>query len=849
MRQQTALEYFNGDNLPADTWRSKYALTNLDDEVLEDNPDEMHKRMAKEFSRISDKYGEREHKYNLSKYGQTRGLLSEDKAYHLFEDFKRIIPQGSIMSALGDKYRPQSLSNCVILSPPYDSYSGISFNDEQIVQLAKRRCGIGFDISTLRPKGATVKNAAKTTSGAVSFVKRFSDSTNEVAQRGRRGALMISLDCRHPDVMEFIKLKDASDKVTGANISVRWRDDFVNAAKNNEKYTLRYPVESTPEEAEFTKEVDASYIWTQAAKYAHGYDQDKEENSTNFGGDPGCMFINRMREYATGTGYPNVQITSTNPCAEIGTQDNDSCRLIALNFMSAVQQPFKNNSRINYQTIEKLAYEQQVLLDNLIDLEIEHIDRIINKIKNDDEPEWLKSRELRTWNNLKENAINYRRTGGGFTALGDALAAVGVEYGSDEGNRVTEKMMRAKFRGEWNASIDMAIERGPFPEWSPEYDDTEFFDMMEEEFPEIYERNMEYGRRNISLSTVAPTGSVSLLANINGEYGTTSGIEPVFSTEENQFWHVRNKKLKEDSEEYDYVGDDGEKYKQYRVFHEGFRQWLNNYETDESFEPSDLTEEELKNLAKKSPYISAAGLEVEDRIKLQSIVQKYTSHSISSTLNLPEDSHWKDTLDIYQKGYELGLKGVTIFRTGCKRGVLQANMDEEGDGRGEQIEYHDAPERPKELEADLYQPRDKWLIAIGKLDGKPYEVFALREEELPSEFPEAYLIKSDSRNYSLTSKGESFINDILQYTPSSDVDVLTRFTSQLMRHGVKMDYIVEQVRKADITINDFSKILGDVLAQYTSEEYSMSCENCGSENLAYQEGCMTCLECGSSHCG
>jgi len=966
---------------------------------------------------------------------------------------------------------------------------------------------------------------------------------------------MVTLDCRHPDIMEFISSKDAADKITGANISVKWTEEFVEAARNRESYTLRWPVDEDPQDAEITEEIDAYEAFKQAAMYAHGYDQEAEENATTFGGDPGCMFIDRMIEYSTDCGYPGVTVLSTNPCqpgfstvrtpdgikrmddinegdviwsedqwvnvinkVETGTkpvyrykttagtfystedhrikehgekveisnadeidllagsphsvseinqqsvldglmigdgsyheqsadpfylnigendQDyfddpvsnligeehpahygrankvdttlsqnhlcdlwdrqvpdryfyghpndvasflrglysangsicgkritlkttseklvedvqqmlssigirsyytsnkpavtehkngkyesrksydinittdreifynkigfiqeykmnklksiidntssrdrrksheireveyigdypvyditvdgeshtywthgfnssncgeigmhNDCCRLIAMNFMGAVEQPFTDNARINYDVIEKLAYEQQILLDNLVDLEVEHIDRIIGKIHSDDEPDYIKEIELKTWKDLRENARDYRRTGGGFTALGDALASVGIEYATPEGNEVVDKMMRAKFRGEWNASIDMAIQRDPFPEWNSDYDNTEFFDMMEEEFPEIYQRNMKYGRRNISLSTVAPTGSVSLMANINGEFGTTSGVEPVFATQENQFW----------------VGDDGNKYKQYRVFHEGFRQYLIHQEDYDPEDIQNIPESSLRVYANESPYRSSAGLNYEERIKLQSVVQKYTTHSISSTLNLPQDAHWKETLDIYEKGYEHDLKGVTIFRNGSKMGILQNDSNDESDGRGEDITYHDAPERPEELEAEVHTIRENYNVIIGFLNDRPYEVFVARGVLDTGFNQNLYIQKEDSKQYGLV-KGENrqyVISDILQYSPSSDADVLTRFTSQLMRHGVKMDYIVEQVRKADITINDFSKILGDVLAQYTTEDYEVECEKCASTNVKFVEGCYVCQECGSSKCG
>ncbi len=1301
-----AVEYFNGNALAANVWSNKYALKDEEGNQIEDTPDQMHSRMAREFSRITSNYTWDRDVEGLSNYGQSRDTLSYSKAYYYFQNFKYIIPQGSIMAGLGNDNYITSLSNCVVIDDVVDSYGGIMYTDQQLAQLMKRRCGVGVDISNLRPRGARTQNAAKTSTGTVSFAKRFSKTTNEVAQEGRRGALMLTLDCRHPEVLEFISSKADNTSITGANISVKWTEDFMEAVRNRESYTLRYPVDASVEEATYTEEVDAHEVFEQASMYAHGYDQEEKENSTEFGGDPGCMFIDNMKSYSTDCGYPDVTVLSTNPCfsgdtriatadgrdsvtikklaeegkdvdvyavnrktgdveikrgrnpritgynktllkisfgnygdikvtpnhrfplksgevkkaknleegdsvlsfskrseyidekkknqyyrvgtntydssdrvfehrliarynnpeeweemyqeaedsnwksggvvvhhkdydprnnspenlelmtwrdhnqyhadhdtqgekngrfsgyskreleshgitlceilgrkfgetewfeyaesrslpksfsdfrkcvnyktvaefskycaekanvdkfnhihnrsidlyfdlikqgydcdfnkdghvivrktceccnsdfwtlgrkrevsycsnecskdrlesvrqtyknqseskrekqlevfsdlkynmnedpslkewkqecenrgiskrlrtkygfnsysdlkdhaeqynhkvtsveevdgkhtvynitvddhhtvatitnkysnsagnpnfngvfslqcGEIG-MDVDSCRLIALNFMGVVDDPFTDDASINYDRLYKIAYEQQVLLDNLVDLEIEKIDRILEKIKNDPEASKYKRIEYETWQDLRDSAEKYRRTGGGFTALGDLLAAVGVEYGTPEGNEVVDKLMSTKLRGEWDASIDLSIQRGSFPEWDDQYDNTEFFDMLAREFPEIYARNNTYGRRNISLSTVAPTGSVSLLANINGEYGTTSGIEPVFSTTKNKPWHTRRRRITEEEDlEPEGVDDSGFPYVTYNVFHEGFKQYLQEYMHENGSYDSveDVPDEKLKDLAKLSPYVTSAGLNYRQRIKLQSIVQKYTTHSISSTLNLPENSNWRETLDIYKTAYAEDLKGVTIFRNGSKQGVLgDSDNSSDNAGRGNEITYHDAPERPQSLDADLYYLRDEYLIAVGMLNDKPYEVFVLETDRDQDYGEEFQIYKKGSRTYNLISKDSAqYIEDILQYSPSSDADVLTRFTSQLMRHGVKMDYIVEQVRKADISINDFSNVLAGVLEQYTSEEYTLECEKCGSENVKYVEGCATCMDCGASKC-
>lgn len=839
-------ETFAGQQLPAVVWSDKYRLKDEEGNPVEDLPEDMHHRLALEFSGVSLNAGWDNSLEGLSDYGQERDILSYRKAYFLMHDFKSIIPQGSVMAMLGNPHQIGSLSNCIVLDDVVDSYGGIMYTDQQLAQLMKRRCGVGVDISKLRPRGTVTHNAAMTSTGAVSFARRFSRTTNEVAQEGRRGALMLTLDCRHPDLEEFIKSKGTNKDITGANISVKWNDDFIEAAKADEEYTLRWPIDASVEDAEVTKTVNARDIMELTAKYAHGFDTDKQKNSKEFGGDPGCMFIDRMISYSTDCGYPGITVLTTNPCGEIGMWV-DSCRLIVLNFMATVKNAFQDDGYVDFDLIYKLAYEMQIMLDNLVSLEIERMTQIIDKVRNDPEDSKYKQIELQTWLDLRDSAIKYRRTGGGFTALADALAAVGAEYGSEFGNSITKQMMKAKLRGEWDASIDLAIQRGAFPEWDAEYDNTEFFDMLEEEFPEIYERNMKYGRRNISLSTVAPTGSVSLLANINGEYSTSSGIEPVFSTEPNVMWHTRNKRA-DQSDDWDYIDDEGNKWKRFNVFHKGFKQWLeaNGYDYGE------MGDSELKEAAAESPYVTSAGLDYKQRIDTQALVQRYVTHSISSTLNLPEDEDWKTTYEIYKYAHEAGLKGVTVFRNGCKDGVLDS-----GTSGISGIEYHDAPSRPEILEADVHviQRGDTdWVITIGLLDGDPYEMFVggyEKGDEVPSYLLENvdldYSVrKNEKKQYILRGDG-SQITNLLLASPSSDVDVLTRFTSMLMRHGAHIDYISEQVEKADINITDFSTIIGKVLGQYTSDPDS-GCPNCSEDTLIRTEGCIQCQSCGYSKC-
>ena len=507
------LVYFKNDELAETTWMNKYAMKNKAGEFLESTPEEMHWRMAREFGRM-----EENHRHSMylngtaelrSAYGKEREALTEEKVFQLFKDFKYVIPQGSVMSALGNKNMIASLSNCVVLPEIYDSYGGIMHTDQQLTQLFKRRCGVGIDISSLRPAGQTVSNAAGSTSGAVSFMERFSNTTREVAQNGRRGALMITMDIAHPDVKEFITIKQDLKKITGANISIRLSDEFMQAVSNNTSYTHRWPINSTT--PEITKEINARDLWNTVITSAHNT------------AEPGLIFWDRQHKYSTSSVYPGYENISTNPCSEIAMQGGDSCRLIALNLYNFVDNPFTKEASFDFEKFYKITYEAQRLQDDLVDLELEAIDRITDKINSDKEPDSIKQVELDTWKLLYDNGKNGRRTGLGFTALGDAIAALGMSYDSNDSIATIENIMKTKCEAEFNSSIDMAIERGPFKGFDPKIEETsEFVQMMKTEMPELHDKMMKYGRRNISLSTVAPTGTLSMLAQ------TSSGIEPVY---------------------------------------------------------------------------------------------------------------------------------------------------------------------------------------------------------------------------------------------------------------------------------------------------------------------------------
>ena len=536
---KASIEYFNGDELAGTTWMNKYAMKDYDGEFVERNPDDMHRRMAKEFGRIEAEY---KLKYNLngsakflSKYGQEREDLTEKKIYTYFKNFGHIIPQGSVMSSLGNHYKLASLSNCIVVPELHDSYGGVFYTDQQLAQLFKRRCGVGVDISNLRPSGAKVSNAAGSTSGAVSFMNRFSNTTREVAQNGRRGALMLSMDIAHPDVEEFITIKQDLQKVTGANISIRLSDEFMRAVESDSEYTHKWPINS--ESPKFTKTVNAKELWDTIIKCAHNT------------AEPGLIFWDRQHWYSTSSVYPGYKNTSTNPCSEIAMQGGDSCRLIALNLYNFVDNPFTKDASFRMDDFYKATYEGQRLMDDLVDLEIEAIERILNKIHTDDEPENIKQVEKETWELLLKTGKEGRRTGLGFTAIADMVAALGLAIDSDEAITKVEQIMKEKCRAEFDSSIDMSLSRGSFVGFDAKIEQTsDFIKMLKLELPEVYKRMMKFGRRNISISTVAPTGTLSMLAQ------TSSGIEPVFMTH-----YKRRRKLNEHDKEakVDFIDESG----------------------------------------------------------------------------------------------------------------------------------------------------------------------------------------------------------------------------------------------------------------------------------------------------
>jgi len=831
---KTSLDYFNDDELAATTWINKYCLKDNKGNFLEKTPDEMHKRMAKEFGRIESGYFQKEEiSDNLSVYGKKRKPLTEDKIYQLFKDFNYVIPQGSVMYGLGNNQVIASLSNCIVVPSVVDSYGGVCYTDQQLAQLFKRRCGVGVDLSELRPKDATVSNAAGTTTGAVSFMNRFSNTTREVAQNGRRGALMLTMDIAHPDIEDFITIKQDLSKVTGANISIRLSDAFMNAVVNDSKFTLQWPIES--KEPTYTKEIDAKELWQKIIECAHNT------------AEPGLIFWDRQHHYSTSSVYPEFKNTSTNPCSEIAMQGGDSCRLIAVNLYSFVKDPFTKNASFNFKKFHEVVYESQRLMDNLVDLELEAVDKILSKIDADPESKHIKRNEKETWKLLQETGKKGRRTGLGFTALADAIAALGIKFDTDEALSVVDKIMKAKFIAEFDSSIDMAITRGSFEVFNRNIEDTsEFVQMIQQDFPDMYDRMMNNGRRNISISTVAPTGSLSMLAQVS------SGIEPVFLLS-----YVRRRKVNESDEnaKVDFVDDLGDAFEEFTVYHKKLETWMNT-----------TSETSLD----KSPYAGATAPEIDwkKRVEIQALVQKYTTHSISSTINLASDVSVDLVGDIYIESWKKGLKGITVYRDGSRSGILIAAEEK----KEEESRYHTetfAVKRPQKIEADIirfHNESEKWLAVIGLIEGRPYEIFTGKMKDafnLPQWVEKGWVLKNrnedstsrydfqyiDSDGYKTTIEGlsRSFDKEFWNYA---------KLISGVLRHGMPMPYVVDLIQNLNLYdehINTWKNGVARALKRFIAEGAEAAdkkCSECNDpEGLIYEEGCLKCKSCGHSKCG
>lgn len=827
-----ALNYFKGDELAASVWLNKYALKDSADNIYEKTPDDMHQRIASEIARIEQKY---------------TNPLTESEIFEVIKNFKYIVPQGSPMAGIGNPFQIASLSNCFVIgnNGESDSYGGIMKIDQEQVQLMKRRGGVGHDLSHIRPKGSPVKNSALTSTGIVPFMERYSNSTREVAQDGRRGALMLSVSINHPDAEDFIDAKLEQGRVTGANVSVRIDDAFMNAVKTSEKYTQKYPVNS--DDPSYVKEIEASRIWK---KIVHNAWKSAE---------PGILFWDTIINESVPDCYADLgyKTVSTNPCGEIPLCPYDSCRLLAINLFSYVDNPFTGEAEFNFDLFKKHIVVAQRMMDDIIDLELEKIDKILAKIDADPEQDDVKTTEKNLWLNIRQKAYEGRRTGIGITAEGDMLAALGIRYGSEKGNIFSTEVHKTLGIETYRASVNLAKERGAFSIFDSEREkENPFILRIKEADSKLYYEMLEHGRRNIALLTIAPTGTTSLMTQ------TSSGIEPVFMPV-----YKRRKKVNPNDKNtrVDFVDELGDSWEEYVVFHHRFKQWMEVNGIDSS---KNFSQEELNGLVKKSPYYKATSNDIDwdSKVRMQGAIQKWVDHSISVTINLPNDATEELVGDLYLKAWEAGCKGVTVYRDGSRSGVL-ISMDEKKEDKTIGVF---PKKRPEVLEADVVRfqnQKEKWIAFVGLVDNKPYEIFTgLTDDEdgilIPRWAEKGLIIKNknedgtsrydfqyqNKRGYKTTIEGLShkFNPEFWNYA---------KLISGTLRHGMPLDKVVELIQSLQLdseSISTWKNGVQRALKRYVedgTEVKGHTCDTCDSNNLIYQEGCLTCKDCGSSKCG
>lgn len=842
---ESSKRYFSGDELAANVFPGKYALQN-NNEYLELNPDDMHRRLAKEFARIEKNY---------------LNPMTEQEIYELFCDFKYVVPQGSPMSGIGNNFQIQSISNCFVIPSPEDSYGGILKTDQEQVQIMKRRGGVGFDASNIRPKNMPTSNAAKTTSGLEVFIDRFSNSCREVAQDGRRGALMISLSVHHPQIMDFINIKRDLTRVTGANISIRLSEEFMCAVRGGDDYQLRFPVDA--KEPIVEKWVNAREVWHAIVESAHA------------SAEPGLLFWDTAKRMTPSDIYEaeGFGSSSTNPCGEIILSPFDSCRLMLLNLISFVKNAWAENAEFDFVLFGEIVQKAQRLMDDMIDLEIEKIDSILAKIESDPESQEVKQPEINLWQKIREQAVNGRRTGLGITGLGDALAMLGIKYGSQQSIEMTESIYKALGVNSYVSSMIMAKERGSFPVHDASREENHpfldrIFDAIDESgllpsggpmgehWPARY-WNTHFGRRNIANTTTAPAGSVSVLTQ------TTSGIEPVF-----MLHYTRRKKINPNDKDarVDFIDDLGDKWSEFSVYHHGFAQWMNSMLLkDESIFNAKNNDE----MVAMSPYAGATANEIDwvSKVDLQAAAQKWVCHAISNTTNLPADIDVETVKKVYMRGWESGCKGITVYRDGSRSGVLVSNetKEETSDRSSMKFKNHDAPKRPETLPCEIHHATikgEKWTILIGLMEGRPYEVMGglSRYIEIPKKHKFGNLNRRDRKTmlskYDLvcgSGEEEIIVKDVVSVFDNPNHAGYTRTISLALRHGAPIQYVVEQLQKdKEADLFSFSKVIARCLKKYIPDGSiggDKSCMSCGAENsLVYQEGCVTCQSCGDSKC-
>ncbi|HOE39209.1 MAG TPA: adenosylcobalamin-dependent ribonucleoside-diphosphate reductase [Bacteroidales bacterium] len=827
-------EYFKGDDLAARVWINKYALKDSDGNLYELTPDDMHRRLAKEIYRIETKYD---------------NPLSEETIYELLKDFKYIVPQGGPMSGIGNNLQIVSLSNCFVIGhdKPTDSYGGILKIDQEQVQLMKRRGGVGHDLSHLRPKGSPVKNSALTSTGIVPFMERYSNTTREVAQDGRRGALMLSVSVKHPDSEDFIDVKLTQGKVTGANVSVKLTDEFMNALINKDKFIQQFPIDDRA--PKYIKEVDPQKIWK---KIIHNAWKSAE---------PGILFWDTIIRESVADCYADLgyKTVSTNPCGEIPLCPYDSCRLLAINLYSYVDNPFTKEAKFNFDKFKKHVGYAQKMMDDIIDLELEKIDQILAKINSDPEDIEVKRVERKLWENIRRKAEEGRRTGVGITAEGDMLAALGLTYGTDTANEFATEVHKTLAIEAYRSSVNMAKERMPFMIYDSQREkNNPFIERLRQADPEMVRKMENYGRRNISLLTIAPTGTTSLMTQ------TTSGIEPVFRP-----FYTRRRKVNPNDPEVrvDFVDEQGDKWEEYKVFHHKFLTWLqiNKYDVEEV---KNMSNDQVEELVKKSPYYKATAADVDylNKVRMQGAIQKWVDHSISVTINMPENVSEEIVEECYFEAWKCGCKGITVYREGSRAGVLISD-----DKNNQQAKQMLELKRPKVLDADIVRFRnddEEWIAFVGLLNGMPYEIFTGRVEEdtlnIPKTIENGRIIKErdaegNSRydfqytnryGYATTFQGLSHQFDKTFWN-------YAKLISGVLRHGMAIDKAVELVSSLEFdndSINTWKRGVERALRKYIPNGTKASkkgdiCEGCQQEDTqVYQDGCVICTECGHSKC-
>ena len=829
-------EYFGGDELAATVWVSKYALKDSAGNIYESSPEQMHYRLARELARIENKYGE---------------PLSEQEIFDLLDHFRYIIPQGGPMTGIGNNLQVASLSNCFVIGHknPADSYGGIFRMDEEQVQLMKRRGGVGHDLSHIRPSGSPVLNSALTSTGIVPFMERYSNSTREVAQDGRRGALMLSISIKHPDAEKFIDAKLDTNKVTGANVSVKIDDEFMRAAIEGRTYTQQFPINA--DKPKFVQNIDASKLW---AKIIHNAWKSAE---------PGVLFWDTIIRESVPDCYADEGFVtvSTNPCGEIPLCPYDSCRLLAINLYSYVENPFTKEASFNFDLFKSHVHKAMHLMDDIIDLELEKIDLIIDKIASDPEDKDVRRVELDLWHKIKDMALKGRRTGLGITAEGDMLAALGLRYGSNKALDFATKVHQTLAVEAYRESVNMARVRGAFTVFNAEKEkDNPMINRLKAADASLYEEMVKYGRRNIAMLTIAPTGTTSLMSQ------TTSGIEPVFRPV-----YKRRRKINPSDRDNKVIStftdEQGQVFEEYNVYHHKFVDWLriNGYDISRL---DSISDEELEKWVAASPYHKATANDIDwvAKVKMQGAIQKWVDHSISVTVNLPNNISEEIVADVYRTAWESGCKGITVYRDGCRAGVLVDKKSKKAEKKCEEATGENR--RPKSIPADVIRFKngsEMWIAFVGMVDGRPYEIFTGKIEDdamyIPPKITKGNIIKvreedgtkrydfqyTDRYGYTNTIGGISRLFDESFWNYAKLISGVLRYNMPIE----KVVSLIDGLHLDDENINTWKNGVKRALKQYIEDgtRSKGKCPQCGQEQMAYQNGCLTCLSCGYSKCG